>query len=482
MARQRRTRSSCACWAPTGDLGTGLGARPTTGWSTSSPPWATTARSTTATSVRNAVRPRARAQQPVDRRRPAVRTALPLIDLARDWRRGGHRAARRVVRDRPPRTGRRVSRPQSRRPARPASPPWRDVRVLRVAVQVVVVLVVCRRRRWSWRNLSSAMAERGLDVRARLPAHHRRLRDRRERSSPTRPRDTYGQAFLVGLLNTLFVSVLGHRPGDHPRARRRRRAALPQLARQPASRRLRGADAQHAAAGPAVPHLLRGVPAAAAGRADDRRCRRPDLPQPARALPAAPDADATVRAWLALGLVAGVLRRRWSSGCTRSRRAAAGRPIRIAGLARPGRRSSCSPVVGWVVRSARPLTFDLPGRGSASTSSAASPSRRSSRALLVGLVLYTAAFIAEIVRGGIQAVPRGQLEAARALGLGEGQMLRLVVLPAGAAGHRAAADQPVPQPGQELEPGDRDRLSRTCSRSARRWPTRPASRSRSSSS
>jgi His/Glu/Gln/Arg/opine family amino acid ABC transporter permease subunit len=50
-------------------------------------------------------------------------------------------------------------------------------------------------------------------------------------------------------------------------------------------------------------------------------------------------------------------------------------------------------------------------------------------ALLFGLVLYTGAFIAEIVRAGILSVPRGQSEAARALGLSEGQRLRLVVLP-----------------------------------------------------
>ncbi len=50
-------------------------------------------------------------------------------------------------------------------------------------------------------------------------------------------------------------------------------------------------------------------------------------------------------------------------------------------------------------------------------------------ALLIGLTLYTGAFIAEIVRAGIQSVPRGQSEAARALGLSEAQRLRLVVLP-----------------------------------------------------
>lgn len=50
-------------------------------------------------------------------------------------------------------------------------------------------------------------------------------------------------------------------------------------------------------------------------------------------------------------------------------------------------------------------------------------------ALVVALSTYTAAFIAEVVRAGLQSVPRGQVEAARALGLGAGHVLRLVVVP-----------------------------------------------------
>lgn len=50
-------------------------------------------------------------------------------------------------------------------------------------------------------------------------------------------------------------------------------------------------------------------------------------------------------------------------------------------------------------------------------------------AILTGLTIYTGAFIAEIVRAGIQSVAKGQTEAARALGLTESQRLRLVVLP-----------------------------------------------------
>jgi|LNFM01.1.fsa_nt_gb general L-amino acid transport system permease protein len=50
-------------------------------------------------------------------------------------------------------------------------------------------------------------------------------------------------------------------------------------------------------------------------------------------------------------------------------------------------------------------------------------------ALLVGLSTYTASFIAEIVRAGIAGVPRGQREAANAIGLSNGLTMRLVIIP-----------------------------------------------------
>jgi general L-amino acid transport system permease protein len=50
-------------------------------------------------------------------------------------------------------------------------------------------------------------------------------------------------------------------------------------------------------------------------------------------------------------------------------------------------------------------------------------------ALLLGLSIYTAAFIAEVVRAGLLAVSRGQTEAAQALGLRRMQTLRLIVIP-----------------------------------------------------
>jgi general L-amino acid transport system permease protein len=49
--------------------------------------------------------------------------------------------------------------------------------------------------------------------------------------------------------------------------------------------------------------------------------------------------------------------------------------------------------------------------------------------MFIGLTTYTAAFIAEVVRAGIQAVDRGQIEAARAVGLSTMQVISLIIMP-----------------------------------------------------
>ena len=49
--------------------------------------------------------------------------------------------------------------------------------------------------------------------------------------------------------------------------------------------------------------------------------------------------------------------------------------------------------------------------------------------VLVGITLFSAAYTAEIVRGGLQAIPRGQYEAAASLGLGYWKTQRIIILP-----------------------------------------------------
>ncbi|MEO0542598.1 MAG: ABC transporter permease subunit [Pseudomonadota bacterium] len=48
---------------------------------------------------------------------------------------------------------------------------------------------------------------------------------------------------------------------------------------------------------------------------------------------------------------------------------------------------------------------------------------------LIGVALFSSAYMAEVVRGGLQALPKGQYEGAMALGLGWGQMTRMIILP-----------------------------------------------------
>ena len=48
---------------------------------------------------------------------------------------------------------------------------------------------------------------------------------------------------------------------------------------------------------------------------------------------------------------------------------------------------------------------------------------------LVGVTLFTAAYLAEVVRGGLAAIPKGQYEAAEAMGLSYWGKMRLIILP-----------------------------------------------------
>ncbi len=85
------------------------------------------------------------------------------------------------------------------------------------------------------------------------------------------------------------------------------------------------------------------------------------------------------------------------------------------------------PLLAWIFAGA-PTAMDVPQLQGFNFKGGVSVSPEFS-ALLLGLVLYTAAFVAEIVRAGIQSVGRGQVEAAMAIGLRPGQVLQLVILP-----------------------------------------------------
>jgi general L-amino acid transport system permease protein len=85
------------------------------------------------------------------------------------------------------------------------------------------------------------------------------------------------------------------------------------------------------------------------------------------------------------------------------------------------------PALGWFLLGT-PLTLELPVRERFNFTGGLTLSPEFS-AILAGLVIYTAGFIAEVVRGGIQSVTWGQIEAAQALGLSGSQILRLITFP-----------------------------------------------------
>ncbi|HKJ26637.1 MAG TPA: ABC transporter permease subunit [Anaerolineales bacterium] len=83
---------------------------------------------------------------------------------------------------------------------------------------------------------------------------------------------------------------------------------------------------------------------------------------------------------------------------------------------------------GWFLSGGRPFVLDVPELSGFNFQGGKRLTPEFA-GLFIGLSMYTAGFIAEVVRAGIQAVDRGQIEAARAVGLSQFQVLTLVVMP-----------------------------------------------------
>ena len=126
-----------------------------------------------------------------------------------------------------------------------------------------------------------------------------------------------------------------------------------------------------------------------------------------------------------LALVSGIAATVWAASQAARRRELTGRadavwPIGLALIAVPVLLASAA--LGF------PVTFSLPHL-SGFNFEGGTVVLPELMALTVALATYTASYIAEIVRAGIQGVARGQMEASQALGLPRGQTLRLVIVP-----------------------------------------------------
>jgi general L-amino acid transport system permease protein len=301
-------------------------------------------------------------------------------------------------------------------------PLWRDVRVLRVVVQVAVLIVVGVVVALAMRNFLSAISERGLGFGFGFLNRSAGF-DIAESPIPYTAASTYLTAFLAGLLNTLFVSFIGIILATLLGIV----AGVARLSPNWLVRRIASGYVELMRNTPLLVQLfiiyfavLLQLPAVASsfsiGNAIFLNQRGVYLPAPQLG-PGAP--VLAVFAVAALAVLVGSL-------IVAGRRAREGKPIPHLGLYGFGGFLALL-AIGWFATGG-PLTFELPAleRFNFRGGMALSPEFT---ALLLGLTLYTGAFIGEVVRGGIQAVRRGQWEASRALGLSEGQTLRLVVFP-----------------------------------------------------
>ena len=134
---------------------------------------------------------------------------------------------------------------------------------------------------------------------------------------------------------------------------------------------------------------------------------------------------ATGHLWAAIGLIAGIMLaigyRKWAF----RRFEATGQISSMFWV--PVAICLVTALLGWVAGGA-PTALDSPMKGEFAIEKGGSLTPEF-LSVLLGLTIYTAAFVAEVVRSGIQSVARGQGEAAAALGLDPGQTMRLVMLP-----------------------------------------------------
>ena len=301
-------------------------------------------------------------------------------------------------------------------------PFWRDIRVLRILFQVAFLLGVILLLVVLYTNMLKGL--RGLGLTLNLNFLQNEAGFNLSEGIPYEPSDTYLKAFWVGIVNTLKVGIIGIICATLL-------GIFFGIARLSSNWLIRTIATAYVECFRNIPLLLQILfwYTAVVGQ----------LPRVKESfslfggvfinnrgiyLPS-PEPTSGMKIWigfLGVGLLLAVILYvvRWR---------------KLQQLDRPGFRAKWAlpaflivALCGWFLTPNRPLTLDLPILQGFNFKGGMRFSPEFS-ALLIALSVYTSAFIAEVVRSGIQAVVKGQREAARAIGLNEAQTLRLVVLP-----------------------------------------------------
>lgn len=236
------------------------------------------------------------------------------------------------------------------------------------------------------------------------------------------PADTYGRAIWVGILNTLRVSVLGivlatllgtvlgiARLSRNWLVSRVANAYIEVMRNVPLLLQL---FFWYAIITEVMPGPRQALNPVTGVFISNRGLKLPSLQG---------DALDWVLAGLGMAIVLAVLIAHWA----KKRQDATGRVFPL-GRVVLGLLAAC-PAAAWLLSGA-PLSLDMPELKGFNFVGGVTLTPEFA-ALLAGLVIYTSAFVAEVVRSGIQSVGAGQWEAAGSLGLSRARMLRLVILP-----------------------------------------------------
>jgi len=236
------------------------------------------------------------------------------------------------------------------------------------------------------------------------------------------PADTYGRAIWVGAVNTLRVAVLGIVLATVLGTT----IGIARISRNWLIARLAGVYVEVMRNVPLLLQLFFWYALITENMPGPRQAHHPMpgvfLSNRGLEVPGlAGDALDAILLGLAFALVMTMLLAHWA----RRRHAATGQDLPL------GRYAALlwliCPALGWLASGA-PLVLDMPELRGFNFVGGMTLSPEFV-ALLAGLVIYTSAFVAEVVRSGVQAVSQGQWEAAAALGLRRSLTLRLVVLP-----------------------------------------------------